>query len=175
MSAEESIYKLIPVPEQQRVKPPLHVSAHPHDTPPTASTFGLARKSVVPVSNVGGAQALPKKHIQSGALWGRASEAVDPKSFLKHAAKTLPERESQSVFVWTQSRMLRLTHPPLPRFAARKFSYEDTKRKPPVPHVDVKSATAPNAAAAEKPKRNFVAENAAKAVTQSENRASARR
>jgi hypothetical protein len=37
---EESIYNLIPKEYVPPPKPKMHKSKYPHDTPPTASTFG---------------------------------------------------------------------------------------------------------------------------------------
>jgi hypothetical protein len=51
---DESVYDLIPRAAAEVVKPPMHRSMYPADTPPTASTFGRTHASQIPITNVAG-------------------------------------------------------------------------------------------------------------------------
>ena len=64
MEFEESIFNLIPKEAYVPPKQPRHVSKHPSNTAPTASTFGLKTTSKPGVSNMSGAIEAPSgSHI----------------------------------------------------------------------------------------------------------------
>ena len=54
MEFEESIYNLIPKEKYEPPKQRKYKSSHPHDIPPTASTFGLGTTSKPNVGNMNG-------------------------------------------------------------------------------------------------------------------------
>lgn len=98
--SEESIYKLIPAAPPVTVKSAKYQSKYPHDTAPTASTFGASIASQIPVTNVGGEYDAPftlhpvkKTAANIGFL---KTDKPNPKAFTKKHAheKNLPERMS---------------------------------------------------------------------------------
>jgi hypothetical protein len=95
-SIEESIYDLIPQPAARVIKPKMHRSRFPGDTAPTASTFGSATGSQIPVTNVGGNYSDLKRthnHRAEGALYGKAEHFADPTAFQKKKThRELPAR-----------------------------------------------------------------------------------
>jgi hypothetical protein len=101
---EESIYDLIPQPEARQIKPPMHRSRYPHDTAPTASTFGSATRSQIGCSNLGGQYQDIRRvhdHKQSGGTMGKSSRHYgDPTNFRKkqsgHAKLTKPQKFTYS-------------------------------------------------------------------------------
>lgn len=107
-SNEENIYNLIPPEVISVQKPPTHVSKYPHNTPPTASTFGTAATSSVTITNMGGAyepQPTNHRHIKAGATFGpKADHYSDPTAFLTKQNK-----------------------PPLPE--PKRFAYTDQRKK----------------------------------------------
>ena len=54
MEFEESIYNLIPKERYEPPKPKRHKSQHPHDIPPSCTTFALRTTSKPGVGNVSG-------------------------------------------------------------------------------------------------------------------------
>ena len=54
MEYEESIYNLVPKERYEPPKPKRYKSSHPHDMPPTCSTFGLGTTSRPVCGNVNG-------------------------------------------------------------------------------------------------------------------------
>jgi len=93
---EESIYNLIPQPTTSASRPSLYRSKYPHDTPPTGSTFGPARATSVPTTNLQGAYELKQtthRHVQNGASFGpNTAHSSDPARFQSANAKpTLPQ------------------------------------------------------------------------------------
>lgn len=68
MEYEESIYNLIPKEQFVPPKPRRYKSKHPHDLPPTGSTFGLNTTSKPGVSNLhGDYKPEGSNHIGKGA------------------------------------------------------------------------------------------------------------
>eukprot|EP00967_Tisochrysis_lutea_P045611 scaffold55346_cov30-Tisochrysis_lutea.AAC.1 len=63
MDMGESIYNLVPQPVQVPQKEPLYRSKHPHDLPPTFSTFGIAGTSKPGYSNVAGTREQPSTKL----------------------------------------------------------------------------------------------------------------
>jgi hypothetical protein len=83
---EESIYDLIPQPQARAIKQPMHRSKYPPNTAPTASTFGSASRSQVPVANLSGHYEDIKRvhsHTNRGGTFGPGSHFADPTSFKK--------------------------------------------------------------------------------------------
>jgi len=113
---EESIYNLIPPEKHVVQKPPRHVSKYPHDTPPTASTFGPSSESQVLTTNMAGQyQPAPRNHthIKSGANFGRKDDHyADPTTFLTKQNK--PPLSQPKRFQYTD---VRLGKPAVPSMA----------------------------------------------------------
>jgi hypothetical protein len=63
---QESIYNLVPQPVEVQQKAPLYRSKHPHDLPPTFSTFGLTGTSKPGYGNVAGSHEQPATGHQYG-------------------------------------------------------------------------------------------------------------
>lgn len=103
---EESIYDLIPQPQQRSVRAPMHRSKFPHDTPPTASTFGAASASQMGVSNFAGHyQEAPRVHRHAklgGTLGPKSRHYSDPTTFLKKQSQ--PIMPTPSKFEYTSKR-----------------------------------------------------------------------
>lgn len=134
----ESIYNLIPPAEEVKQKEAMHRSKYPGSIPPTASSFGRALKTTVPVSNLAGEYELDDKR-DMGATWGpRDGVKKSPKQFTK----------------------VREKHNDLPE--ATRFEYRGEK-KPAVPKADeaVREYTQTVNA---RPSKNFLVENAVKIV-----------
>ena len=100
MEYEESIYNLIP---KERYEPPKqrkYKSTHPHDMPPTCSTFALGTTSKPGCANVdgnyrpGGGSHLEKN---AGATFGRPKGALKPETtgFRKKGTGTMVLPESK--------------------------------------------------------------------------------
>lgn len=92
----ESIYNLIPEAEQPKQKTRRYRSKYPHQTPPTASTFGRGQATTVKTTNLGGDYALETvnhKYIKSGATFGRPTEHYsDPTNYMtKNTKAPLPQ------------------------------------------------------------------------------------
>ena len=101
MEYEESIYNLIPKERYEPVKQKRYKSNHPHDLPPTGSTFGLGTTSKPNVGNVngdynpeGGSHA-PKA---GGLTFGKPKGAAKPDTttFRKKQTGTIVLPESKS-------------------------------------------------------------------------------
>jgi hypothetical protein len=100
MEYEESIYNLIP---KERYEPPkgkMHKSKHPHDVPPTATTFGLKTTSKPGVGNLNGDyQPQGSHHSQKapGATFGQPKGALKPdtQTFRKKGTGTMVLPESK--------------------------------------------------------------------------------
>lgn len=141
---EESIYNLVKPNPYIEPKPPRHQSMYPHDTPPTASTFGAAAASQIMTCNLGGSYselARNHRHIKQAATFGPKNEHYsDPTSYLAKGNK-----------------------PPLPE--PKRFTYRDGMKKkegPPklggtLPKLDV---------TANSKKKNYIQLNAIAAITQ---------
>jgi len=81
MEYEESIYNLIPKERYEPPKQKRHRSVHPHNIPPTGSTFGIGTSSKPGVGNLNGDyQPEGSKHPTkaAGATFGKAKGAVKP-------------------------------------------------------------------------------------------------
>ena len=100
MEYEESIYNLIPKERYEPPKPKRYKSSHPHNLPPTCSTFGLGTTSKPNIGNVngdfnpeGGSHA-PKAN---GLTFGKPKGAAKPEvtGFRKKGTGTmvLPDRK----------------------------------------------------------------------------------
>lgn len=96
---EESIYNLIPQPTVAATRPSLYRSRYPHDTPPTASTFGSAVATTVRTTNLAGGYDTKQgthRHKQEGASFGpKNTHTSDPRSFQpasSHPALPQPTR-----------------------------------------------------------------------------------
>jgi len=101
---EESVYSLVPKPEQSKDKQPMYRSHHGHagtTIPPTASTFGFHGTSKV-LLNVAGAASdaeivAPHPARREFATFGKAvSNAINPHEFLKKAAGTTKQASTSS-------------------------------------------------------------------------------
>jgi hypothetical protein len=97
MSSGESVYRLIPPPEEKIVKPSLYRSKYPGDAPPTGSTIGLKGTSKF-ITNVGGEFVDPDtvgyhKTKKTGGHWGTGTARRNPDTFTKKREKDiiLPE------------------------------------------------------------------------------------
>jgi len=137
---EESIYNLIPQEHVPRAKASRHVSKYPHDTPPTASTFGPSATSQIMTTNLGGEyEERPRnhRHVRGGATMGPHNDHYsDPTSYLTKQNK-----------------------PPLP--APKRFSRTAERKKPNVPSAD--SLPSINTTSQ---KKNYIQQNALAAITQ---------
>lgn len=81
MEYEESVYNLIPKERYEPPKPKRHKSVHPHNVPPTATTFGLRTTSKPGVGNVSGdynAEVGPHSNKGLGLTFGKPKGAVKP-------------------------------------------------------------------------------------------------
>lgn len=115
-SGEESIYRLIPEPEQKRQKPPRYTSKFPGDIPPTASTFGVTG-SATGVANVAGD-------------WQHHTRAhADHLPHSTFGPKTLYAYYDPTAYHKKQSQ------PPLPE--PTKHTYKDKRKAPLVSKNDV--------------------------------------
>lgn len=93
---QESVYDLIPREAVAPVKPAMHRSVYPADSPPTASTFGRVVGAQAAVTNLGGDyvdQPRVHRHKLEASTFGPASEHFpDTTNFLpKHSKPELPE------------------------------------------------------------------------------------
>jgi hypothetical protein len=81
MEFEESIFNLIPKERYEPPKPKRYKSTHPHQVPPTASTFALGTTSKPGVANIAG-NYNPEggSHSQRGAslTFGRPKGSMKP-------------------------------------------------------------------------------------------------
>lgn len=87
----ESIYNLVPKPQPKPQPRKRHVSKFPHDTAPTASTFGPSAGSACMTTNMSGDYAIdPTSHAhkRGGATFGKQKDHyADPTTFLKKSTK----------------------------------------------------------------------------------------
>jgi hypothetical protein len=98
MEFEESIYNLIPKERYEPPKPKRHKSKHPHDVPPTGTTFCLKTTSKPGVGNINGDyNPQGSNHSQRGQslTFGKPKGALKPETtgFIKKGTGTikLPE------------------------------------------------------------------------------------
>ncbi|CEO95981.1 Enkurin domain-containing protein [Plasmodiophora brassicae] len=86
---EETIFGLIPRPKPPVPRPPRHKCGHKWDTPPTASTFGPAATTQLPVTNLSGSTDMPPmshSFRQEAALFGPKNLArPNPVQYLRKA------------------------------------------------------------------------------------------
>ena len=101
MEYEESIYNLIPKERYEPPKQKMYKSKHPHQVPPTGTTFGLGTTSKPGVGNLNGEyQPGGSNHSQkaAGATFGQPKGALKPTTtdFRKKGTGTmvLPEGKS---------------------------------------------------------------------------------
>jgi hypothetical protein len=76
---QESIYNLVPQPVPVQQKAPLYRSKHPHDLPPTFSTFGLTGTSKPGYANVAGSYEQPAtghEYIKKYSTFGKPGAGV---------------------------------------------------------------------------------------------------
>ena len=99
MEFEESIYNLIPKERYEPPKPKKYKSSHPHNVPPTATTFALKTTSKPGVGNLGGEYEVKgsnHSHKGDGLTFGKPKGALKPETtnFIKKGTGTmvLPER-----------------------------------------------------------------------------------
>lgn len=122
MEFEESIFNLIPKERYEPPKPKRYKSTHPHQVPPTASTFALKTTSKPNVANIAGYYN-PEGgfHSQRGAslTFGKPKGTLKPETtgFRKKGTgtATLPEPDQ-----------------------LKKFNYTDDIKRPAVPKKDEK-------------------------------------
>jgi hypothetical protein len=85
MEFEESIFNLIPKERYEPAKPKRYKSTHPHDVPPTSTTFALKTTSKPQIANVSG-DYKPEggAHSQRGVslTFGRPRGTLKPESTL---------------------------------------------------------------------------------------------
>lgn len=140
---EESIYNLIAPPRQVRARSSMHKSRYPHDTPPTASTFVTQRFATCNISNVAGNYRPAQPNTPSNYLYGHPDVSTLPPSPHKRAAQVLS--------------------------APRPFHYTDRRKEELHDHLEgevkqkLESAEVPLKTG--KPRKNFIAENAIRAIT----------
>lgn len=94
MEYEESIYNLIPKERYEPPKPKRHRSQHPHNVPPTGSTFCLKSTSKPGVANLNGEyEPQGSSHTSKGAglTFGKPKGALKPdtNSFVKKGTGTM--------------------------------------------------------------------------------------
>jgi hypothetical protein len=122
MEFEESIFNLIPKERYEPPKPKRYKSTHPHQVPPTASTFALKTTSKPGVANIAG-NYNPEggSHSQRGAslTFGR------PNGTMKPDTTTFRKKGTGNPV---------LTEPE----ALKKFIYTDDIKRPAVPKKDEK-------------------------------------
>ena len=92
MYGEESIYALIPQPVEVPGRPPMHVSKHPGNLPPTFSTFNEHGTPGAGYANVGGKQVGNANDavLRSHATFGREGNARKPTEMLKKGTGMKP-------------------------------------------------------------------------------------
>lgn len=105
MEFEESIFNLIPKERYEPPKPKRYKSTHPHDVPPTYSTFALKTTSKPNVSNVSGDyQPQGGSHSQRGVslTFGKPKGSFKPETtgFRKKGTgnPVLPEQATLTKF-----------------------------------------------------------------------------
>ena len=104
MEYEESIYNLIPKEHYVPPKQKMHKSKHPHDQPPTYSTFALKTTSKPGVFNVNG-DAAPQgsNHTNkgNGLTMGKAKGGAKPNTdqFIKKGTGTIKIPDSKSLLI----------------------------------------------------------------------------
>lgn len=122
MEFEESIFNLIPKERYEPAKPKRYKSTHPHDVPPTASTFALKTTSKPGLANLSG-QYQPEggSHSQRGVslTFGAPKGSIKPQT--------------------TAFRKKGTGQPTLKdRTEVGRFTYTDEVKRPPVPKKDEK-------------------------------------
>lgn len=134
---EESVYNLIPQPKPVAERPPMYRSKYPHNTPPTASTFGRSTASQILTTNIAGdyqMKGCSHRHQGEGSSFGpKTVHYSDPTTYLKKQTK-----------------------PGLPQ--PKAFKYTD-RRKPKLEKTKAPKASKAGTAKAAS-KRNFLTENA---------------
>lgn len=105
MEYEESIYNLIPKEQYIPPKPKRYKSMHPHDLPPTGSTFCLKSTSKPGVANLGG-EYKPKGGTYTakgaGLTFGKPKGALKPDTtnFIKKGTGTMRLPESKTLLLF---------------------------------------------------------------------------
>lgn len=124
---------------------PLYRSAHPHSTPPTASTFGASIATTVPVTNVGGEYDTPAKvhpFVKDFAEFGPKSAAKpDPLGFVAAHSGEKAKLAGK----------------------AEKTQHQKVQRKPSL-DTRLKDAGSLSLSSSSPSSRNFIAENTTRAV-----------
>ena len=106
MEYEESIFNLIPKERYEPPKPQRHKSQHPHNVPPTATTFGLKTTTKPSVGNVKG-DYNPEGGSHSnkglGLTFGKPKGAVKPQTneFTKKGTGTMKLTERKLTIIFT--------------------------------------------------------------------------
>ena len=122
MEYEESIYNLIPREHYEPPKERRYKSKHPHNQPPSCSTFALGTTSKPGVFNVNG-ESVPQGSNHSnkgnGLTFGKPKGAMKPNTtdFRKKGTGTIRIPESKSHSLLRQSFNFNVDPP--------KFSYHD--------------------------------------------------
>jgi hypothetical protein len=98
MSHGESIYNLIPRPRAQQQRTVMYRSKYNPTIPPTASTFGAATVTQVPVSNIAGySNAAPRTHkhqLEGSTMGPKELHTSDTQRFLtSHTTEPLAKRK----------------------------------------------------------------------------------
>jgi len=108
MYGQESIYALIPQPVEVPIRPPMHVSMHSGNMPPTFSTFNDHGTPGAGYNNVGGTQMGNANDavLRTHATFGREGNARKPTEMLKKGTgmKPLPPAPGGPGFTYTVSR-----------------------------------------------------------------------
>lgn len=103
MEFEESIYNLVP---KERYEPPRqkrHKSQHPHNVPPSYSTFGLRTTTRPGVANVSGSYQMEggsHTHKGDGLTFGKPKGTLKPETtqFRKKGTGTIVLGEGKNFF-----------------------------------------------------------------------------
>ena len=104
MEFEESIYNLIGKEKYEPPKNKMHKSKHPHNVPPTATTFGLKTTSRPGIGNLNGdyqPEGSSHTHKAPGATMGKAPGEAKPDvtNFRKKGTGTMVLPESKSALI----------------------------------------------------------------------------
>jgi len=122
MEFEESIFNLLPKERYEPPKPKRYKSTHPHDVPPTASTFALKTTSKPNIANVAGDY---KPEGGAHSMRGASLTIGRPKGSLKPETTSFQKKGTGNPVL-----------PPTETLT--KFLYRDDQKRPPVPKKDEK-------------------------------------
>lgn len=122
MEFEESVYNLIPKERYEPPKPRRYKSRHPHDVPPSCSTFALGTTSKPGVANVKGDY---KPEGGSHSQRGHSLTFGKPKGTLKPQTTDFRKKGTGT---------MQLPDPA----TLTKFQYTTMERRPPIPKKDEK-------------------------------------